>query len=104
RKTLSRLRQALGADPFAAGHETVAIKAGLVDCDAATFDALLRDGSPDALAAAVALYRGEFLRDVSIDDETWSDWLANERSRLEDLAVGAMASLAERELARGDPQ
>ena len=48
------------------------------------FEALIRDGSRDALSAAADLYRDRFLDDVAISEEAWNDWLTGERERLKD--------------------
>jgi adenylate cyclase len=69
--------------------------------DVSRFEALVRDGSRDALRAAAELYRGPLLDDVAVSEEGWSEWLTTERERLLELALAAMVSLGEQELAAG---
>jgi adenylate cyclase len=67
----------------------------------ARFEALVRDGSREALGEAADLYRGRFVDDVSVSEEDWNEWLTAERERLQDLALGALVELAGQELAAG---
>ena len=70
-------------------------------CDVSRFEALVREGSRDALSAAADLYRGRLIDDVTISEEGWNEWLTGERERLLELALGAMMRLGEQELAAG---
>lgn len=54
-----------------------------------------------SLVKAIRLYKEAFLVDLAIAEEGWSDWAANERRRLEELAVDAMVQLGEMELSLG---
>ncbi|PYR77427.1 MAG: hypothetical protein DMF86_09150, partial [Acidobacteria bacterium] len=65
----------------------------VVECDVWEFDAATRDGSPAALARAVALYRGDLLDGLSIDEAPFEEWLASERSRLREDAIAAHVRL-----------
>jgi len=56
----------------------------------ARFEALLADGSRDALDGAAGLYRGQLLAEMAIPEEAWSEWLDAQRRRLEGLALDAM--------------
>src|SRR4029077_6609452 len=49
----------------------------------------------------VDLYRGRFIDDVSVPEESWNEWLNGERERLQELALGALVGLGEQELAAG---
>ena len=104
RQALYRLRQALGENVFVSDDESVSLRSGAVTCDLHRFEALIGSKSPEALAEAVALYGGEFLSDVAIKQEAWTEWLTAQRARIENLAVAAMIGLAERELAQGRPE
>ena len=104
RQALYRLRQSLGEDIFQSEDESVSLRAGQLACDLLRFEALVATGSPEALEQAAALYGGEFLSDVAIKQEAWTEWLTTQRSRIENLAVAAMIGLAERELAQGRPE
>ena len=103
RQTLFRLRQVLGQDALESDGEFVSLNTAAVLCDVSQFEVLVRDGGLDALSAAANLYRGSLLDDITINEESWSDWLARERERLQELALGAMVKLGEQELVAGRP-
>ncbi|MES2193935.1 MAG: BTAD domain-containing putative transcriptional regulator, partial [Pseudomonadota bacterium] len=101
RQALFRLRKVLGEDALRSDGETVSLNAAAVLSDVSRFEAMIREGSRDALSAAADLYRGRLIDDVTVGEEGWSEWLAGERDRLLELALGAMVGLGERELAAG---
>ncbi|SCB50645.1 Adenylate and Guanylate cyclase catalytic domain-containing protein [Bradyrhizobium shewense] len=101
RQALFKLRQILGPDALESGGEFVSLNAAVVWCDAGQFEALVREGGRDALSAAADLYRGRLIDDVGVSEEGWSDWLAFERDRFQELALSAMVELGEKELAAG---
>ncbi|MEH2553157.1 putative ATPase/class 3 adenylate cyclase/DNA-binding SARP family transcriptional activator [Bradyrhizobium algeriense] len=101
RQALFRLRKVLGEDALESDGEVVSLNAAAVRCDVSQFEALVRDGSRDALSAAADLYRGRLIDDVSVGEEGWNEWLTGERERLLDLALGAMMGLGEQDLAAG---
>jgi hypothetical protein len=68
----------------------------------ARFEALLADGSRDALDGAVGLYRGHLLAEMAIPEEAWTEWLGVQRQRLEGLALDAMVELGDQELEAGN--
>ena len=98
RKALSRLRRELGDDVLVSDGEEVSLAPGAIACDAGRFEALVRDGSRDALAEAMQIYKGSLLADSTIVEEGWVEWLTAQRQRLETLALDAMVRLGEREL------
>jgi DNA-binding SARP family transcriptional activator len=100
RQALSRLRRLLG-DVVGSDSEVVWLDMAAVDCDVHRFETLIREGSHDALKAAADLYRGPLIDDVAVREEGWSEWLAAERERLSESAVGALVRLGEHELAAG---
>ena len=102
RQALTRLRRVLGEEALISGGETVSLQPGVIVSDVARFEALLSDGSRDALNHAVGLYRGSLMADVEIPEEAWTEWLAAERQRLEGLALDAMVKLGEHELEAGN--
>jgi TolB-like protein/Tfp pilus assembly protein PilF len=102
RQALARLRRILGEGVIAADNETVGLRAGAITTDVARFEALLLEGSRDALDEAVGLYGDSFLADLSIEEESWNEWLVVQRQRLEDVAIDGMIKLGEHELSRGD--
>jgi len=101
RQALSRLRKVLGEDALESDGEVVSLNAAAILCDVSQFEILIREGSRDALSAAADLYRGRLIDDVTVSEEGWNEWLAGERVRLLDLALGAMMGLGEQELAAG---
>jgi DNA-binding SARP family transcriptional activator/ActR/RegA family two-component response regulator len=101
RQALFRLRKVLGQDALDSDGEVVSLNAAVVLCDVSRFEALVREGSRDALSAAADLYRGRLIDDVTVSEEGWNEWLTGERERLLDLALGAMVGLGEQELAAG---
>jgi DNA-binding SARP family transcriptional activator len=50
RQALFRLRQALGQDLLIGDGEDISLAPGLIDCDAARFQGLIREGSAASLA------------------------------------------------------
>ncbi|OKO89352.1 hypothetical protein AC629_06565 [Bradyrhizobium sp. NAS80.1] len=101
RQALFRLRKLLGEDALASDGELVSLNGAVVHCDVGRFEALIREGSRDALSAAADLYRGPLVDDVAVSEEGWCEWLTAERERLLQLALGAMVGLGEQELAAG---
>jgi DNA-binding SARP family transcriptional activator/class 3 adenylate cyclase/predicted ATPase len=101
RQAVSRLRKVLGQDALESDGEVVTLNAAAVLCDVSRFEALILEGSREALSAAANLYRGRLIDDVTVGEESWNDWLTGERERLLQLALGAMMGLGEQELAAG---
>src|SRR5262249_18051671 len=101
RQALFRLRKMLGEDALAGDSEVVSLNPAAVLSDVGRFEALVREGSRDALSAAAELYRGPLVDDVAVSEEGWSEWLTAERERLTELALGALLRLGEQELAAG---
>jgi DNA-binding SARP family transcriptional activator len=63
------------------------------EVDVAAFERLVGEGSAGSLEAAAALYRGEFLEDLHVNEVAFQDWVVGERERLRELAVEALARL-----------
>jgi DNA-binding SARP family transcriptional activator len=101
RQALSRLRKALGPNALASDGKTVSLNMAAIQCDVGQFEALVRDGGRNALSAATDLYRGPLIDNVAVSEESWSEWLTAERSRLHELAIEAMVGLGRQELAAG---
>ena len=104
RQALTRLRRVLGEDTLISSGESVSLQPGVIACDVPRFEALLADGSRDALNEAIGFYRGRLLGDIEIPEEAWTEWLATERQRLEGLALDAMVKLGEQELEAANHQ
>ncbi|MFZ0852222.1 MAG: BTAD domain-containing putative transcriptional regulator [Hyphomicrobiaceae bacterium] len=104
RQALFRLRRVLGQDALIGDDKEISLCPGVIDCDAARFEVLIGEGSSTSLASAIDLYKGILLADVTVTEEAWSDWLAGERQRLENLALDAMNRHAEQELQSGNAE
>ena len=103
-QTLFTLRKALppGAAPvLVVDGERISLDRAAVDVDVVTFEDLLAEGTPTALARAAALYRGELLEGFALEEETFEEWLRAERLRLSELAVGALTRLADHQVDAG---
>ena len=102
RQSLRFLRRELG-DGILNGNsdEALAFEPGTVWCDVAAFEQACKAGHP---GQALQLYRGGFLEGcfVSGGSPELDRWIANERTRLGQLAVRAAADLAERAEREGD--
>jgi DNA-binding SARP family transcriptional activator len=105
RQTLSSLRKELARiSPqklLVEDGDFLALDSSLVDIDAATFETLVTTGTDEALAQAVALYRGDFLDGFLIDEERFDQWVIAERDRLHRLALKAHAQLLDRQAKSG---
>ena len=101
RQALYVLRRTLGDASIVNDGHLVSLKAGVLDCDVPRFEALIRDQSRDALAAATELYKGGLLVDFDFPQDAWRDWLARERQKLQSLALDTVVKLGELELASG---
>jgi class 3 adenylate cyclase/DNA-binding SARP family transcriptional activator/predicted ATPase len=101
RQALFRLRRVLGQNALESDGEVVSLNAASISCDVRRFETLVREGSREALSAATDLYRGRLVDDVTVGESGWNEWIAAERERLLDLALGALVGLGEQELATG---
>ena len=96
RQTLVRLRQGLGtAATLAADQREVAIEVPGLEVDVVRFEALIRDGSTEALEAAALLYQGDLLEGIRVKEPPFDEWLLGERERLRELALQGLGKLLE---------
>src|SRR5262245_3235369 len=96
RHTLFTIRQAMrGLSPelLIAEAQAVAFQPAAVDVDVLAFERLVAEGTPEAFERAAALYQGELLEGLSIDEPPFEEWLLAERERLRELALEALARL-----------
>jgi DNA-binding SARP family transcriptional activator/pimeloyl-ACP methyl ester carboxylesterase len=95
RHAVYELRRALAGSSGVLRTEgdTVAVNVGLVDLDVAAFTRLLDEGTPEALAQAAALYRGDLLAGLNVAEEPWEGWLREARERLREQAGDGLARL-----------
>ena len=96
RQALVTLRQALpraAAASLVEEGDTVGVNLAAVEVDVALFERLTAEGTPEALERAAALYRGDLLEGISVEEPSFEDWLRTERERLRELAVETLAKL-----------
>jgi len=96
RHTLFTIRQAVrGLSPavLVAEAQAVALEPAAVDVDVLSFGKLVAEGTAEAFERAAALYQGELLEGLSIDEPPFEEWLLAERERLRELALEALARL-----------
>ncbi len=93
RQSLFMLRKAVGAPALLVDGETVALDATSVDVDVVEFERQITEGTPAALKRAAALYRGELLEGLTLQDAPFEEWLLTERERLRELALEVLAKL-----------
>jgi tetratricopeptide (TPR) repeat protein len=72
--------------------------------DVTVFERAAADESPDSLERAAALYRGDFLAGLSVNEPAFEEWLVSERERLREVALDAMARLLAHQRATGAPE
>ncbi len=107
RQTLLEARRALGKAHRPALRDTgdaVLLDPVLVDVDVPAFESLAGERSPAALERAMALYRGELLQGLRVQETAFEEWLLTERERLRELAVDALGRLLAHQLAAGPPE
>lgn len=100
RHALSALRRTLGPAIFEADRDEIRLSQAF-GSDVAEFRALLAVGDRDSLSRAVSLYEDELLSGFVLRETAFADWLAAERARLREAAIGALETLADDAVARG---
>jgi DNA-binding SARP family transcriptional activator/tetratricopeptide (TPR) repeat protein len=106
RQVLFDVRRALGPDGagvLRADPERIELCATRLEVDVVTFEELAKTTSAEALARAVALYRGELLAELAVKEAPFESWLAGERERLHQLAVRVLSARLEHQRAAGSP-
>jgi DNA-binding SARP family transcriptional activator/predicted ATPase len=95
RQSLFTLRKAVGVEPPAllVDGQTVALSPTAVDVDVVEFEHQVAEGTPAALERAAALYRGDLLEGLALQEAPFEEWLLAERERLHELALEALAKL-----------
>ncbi|MFQ5786311.1 MAG: BTAD domain-containing putative transcriptional regulator, partial [Alphaproteobacteria bacterium] len=96
RQALSRLRKALpppGPSGLIANGDAISIDRSSFAVDAAEFERLAAQGTPDALENAAGLYCGDLLDGFFLNEEAFDEWLMIERERLRDIAHDVLVRL-----------
>src|SRR5215470_7632146 len=88
--------------PLLTDRGCVALDQAAVNVDVQEFEQLSAEGTPQALARAVTLYRGDLLDGLDIDGAEFEEWLLVERQRLRDRAREALAALLGSQLSSGE--
>ena len=107
RQELAVLRKAMSAAGISAIHASkdrvrFAVPEGAVDTvEVVRF---LAQGTNTARRAAVALYRGDFLRDLKVRAGPFEEWVWIERQRLKAQVVAELQTLLEQDLAGAEPE
>ena len=96
KQALVRLRKSFSSLyplPIVTDRASVAHNRTEVAVDVQDFQPLVAAGSPDGLARATDLYRGDLLEGLAVHDTAFEEWLLFERQRLRDQACDALAKL-----------
>jgi DNA-binding SARP family transcriptional activator/tetratricopeptide (TPR) repeat protein len=104
RQTLYAIRKSLrGADPqpLQMHANTVALDPAAVSVDVDEFVKRIAEATPSALAESLALYHGDFLEGLTVQEPPFDDWLLAQRERLHELAVGGFGRLLAHQHAAG---
>ncbi|HEU4439312.1 MAG TPA: alpha/beta fold hydrolase [Methylomirabilota bacterium] len=101
RQTLFALRKAVAAERISADGELVGLRERAREVDVAALERRVRQGTREALREAAALYRGDLLEGLRVDEAPFDDWLAGERHRLRELALTALEKLLAMDMAAG---
>jgi DNA-binding SARP family transcriptional activator len=107
RHTLFTIRKAVSAaspPPLVSEGQMVALAPAALDVDVQSFEALVREGTPGAMERAAALYQGELLDGLGVEEPAFEEWLLAERERLRELALEALAQLLAHESKAGMTQ
>lgn len=100
RQALYQLKRVVG-DIIVANDHAVYIREGCIDCDYTLFQESVDQGTDDALRTAAHLYQGDFLSNLTIEEEDWSEWNSSERARLRTLFCDIAVRLVEDDLDTG---
>src|SRR5262245_4856227 len=104
RQTLYALRKTLqGADPqpLRLDADSVALDPDAVTVDVDVFVQRMLEATSSGLADAVALYEGDLLEGLTVQEPPFEDWLLAERERLREVALEALARLLADQRAAG---
>ena len=107
RQCVLTLRKVLGREAesaLLADDEGLSLDSADVEVDAWAFEQAVAAGSREALEGAMALYGGDLLEDLNARSEEFEVWLRAERPRFRNLAVVALAALAEQQAGAGEAE
>jgi DNA-binding SARP family transcriptional activator len=101
RQTLHLLRGALGDDVLDAGRDTIALDVTRMTVDVLQFEHDASVDDTDAQRRAAALYRGDLLDGIRVDEPPFEEWLCGERERLRERLFEVLARLLAHEQRAG---
>jgi DNA-binding SARP family transcriptional activator/TolB-like protein len=106
RQCLMALRQDLGlaSEVLALDREVIWLRAQSVSVDARSFIAFAHSAEPDAPTRASAIWRGTFLRDLTLDIEEFDAWQRQEADQLAAAAGDVFGTLCRNADAKGDDE
>src|SRR3989442_1657106 len=84
--------------------ETIALNPATVEVDAAVFERLVGEATPEALERAVTLYHGDLLEGIGVNEAAFAEWLTSERERLRGLALQAFTDVLAHQSKAGQTQ
>src|SRR5262245_27239890 len=94
RQALFALRKAMGTSaPLRMVGETVGLDPACVVVDVAAFEQRVAHGTRDALEDVAALYQGDLLEGLTLQEAPFEEWMLAERLRLREMAVEALGRL-----------
>lgn len=105
RQAVSAIRQAVGSAADGALQVTpgtITLDSAAVAVDVTEFERRAAVGTPEALAEAADLYRGELLAGLEGQEPAYEEWLATERGRLSEVAIEVLARLLAQQLSAGE--
>src|SRR5262252_536447 len=101
RQALLVLRKTLALDDrelVASPGETIELREDCVDVDVRNFEALLDEGTLEALEQATCLYTADLLEGLETREPAFDDWLLERRHHLRERAVDALSRLLQRHI------
>src|SRR5262245_47042488 len=104
RQSLFALKKAVStAEPpvLVIDGDTVSLVSGAVDVDVVELERCIGEGTPAALERAIALYQGELLEGLCLQEAPFEEWLLAVRERLREGALEAMARLLRHQQSAG---
>src|SRR5262249_56204383 len=94
RQAVTRLRGALPPGALRVDEVEVALEPGAIDVDVVTFNRLVAEGTPAALAQAATVYAGDLLAGIDVNGAMpFEEWLRTEREALHEKALTSFARL-----------
>ena len=102
RQSLLVLRAAVGSSAIRTGGEGLGLQTQAIDSDVKSFLRMSASHEPENLSSSAHLYIGPLLHGFPALTAGFDDWLAGQRSRLDNIAMALLTRLAELNIAAGD--